>query len=111
MARACSSAACSRERTSHKDGCTGNLVVEQVMSSPRAHDAADVITSLGWSRRVTDRLSVGAEGIGQDLEGFWDPTEADGGAKPSSDRHSTCSQGGAIGWRASSLAPWYTGLR
>ena len=59
----------------------GSFVVEQATTSPRAHDAADVITSLGWSRRVTDRLSVGAEGIGQDLEGFWDPTEADGGAK------------------------------
>jgi hypothetical protein len=55
--------------------------VEQATSAGRAHDAADLITTLGWSRRVTDRISVGAESIGQDLEGFWDPSEADGGAK------------------------------
>lgn len=59
----------------------GSLVLERATSSPIRHDAADVVTSLGWSRRIGDRLSVGAEGIGQDLEGFWNPAEADGGAK------------------------------
>lgn len=59
----------------------GSLVLEHVVSSPLEHDAADVVTSLGWSRRVGRRLSIGLEGIGQDLEGLWDPTEDDGGAK------------------------------
>ena len=59
----------------------GSLVMERVVSSPLTHDAADVITSLGWSRRIGDRFSLGAEGIGQDLEGLWDPAEADGGAR------------------------------
>jgi len=59
----------------------GSLVIERVVSSPRSRDAADVITTLGWSRPLTDRVSVGVESIGQDLEGLWDPAEADGGAR------------------------------
>jgi hypothetical protein len=59
----------------------GSLVVERAVASPLRHDAADVVTSLGWSRRIGDRLSVGVEGIGQDLEGLWKPAEVDGGAK------------------------------
>jgi hypothetical protein len=59
----------------------GSVAVERVLSSPQRHDAADVVTSLGWSRRVGNRISVGAEGIGQDLEGLWDPAELEGGAK------------------------------
>jgi hypothetical protein len=59
----------------------GSLVLERAVSSPLKHDAADVVTSLGWSRRVGDRISLGVEGIGQDLEGLWDPAEVDGGAR------------------------------
>ena len=59
----------------------GSVVIERVTSSPARHDAADVVTSLGWSRPIGDRVSVGVEGIGQDLEGLWDPAEADGGAR------------------------------
>jgi hypothetical protein len=59
----------------------GSLVLERVFSSPVRHDAADLITTLGWSRRVTDQVGLGFEGIGQDLEGFWNPAEVDGGAK------------------------------
>jgi len=59
----------------------GSLVIQRVVSSRRDHDAADVVTSAGWSRPLGRRTSVGIEGIGQDLEGFWDPSEADGGAK------------------------------
>ena len=59
----------------------GSLVMEHTMSSPLVHDAADVVTSLGWSRRIGDRFSAGVEGIGQDLEGLWNPAEVDGGAK------------------------------
>jgi hypothetical protein len=59
----------------------GSLVMERAVASAVRHDAADVVTSVGWSRRVGDRMAVGVEGIGQDLEGFWDPSEAEGGAK------------------------------
>jgi hypothetical protein len=59
----------------------GSLVLERAVSSPVRRDAADVVTSVGWSRRIGDRLALGAEGIGQDLEGFWNPGEAEGGAK------------------------------
>ena len=81
----------------------GSLVLERAVSSPVRRDAADVVTSVGWSRRVGRRLSIGAEGIGQDLEGFWDPAEADGGAKlmvgPS--LHAESKSGG---WAASLVA-------
>jgi hypothetical protein len=56
-------------------------VVERAISSPVAHDAADFLTTLGWSRPVRRRISLGVEGVGQDLEGLWNPAEADGGAK------------------------------
>jgi hypothetical protein len=59
----------------------GGVVVERATSSPVERDSADVITSVGWSRRLGDQISVGFEGIGQDLEGLWNPAEADGGAK------------------------------
>jgi len=59
----------------------GSVVLERATSSPRLHDAADVITTLGWSRPVGNRVSLGVESIGQDLEGLWNPAEADGGAR------------------------------
>jgi hypothetical protein len=59
----------------------GSLVLERAVSSPVSHDAADVVTSIGWSHKVGARLSFGLEGIGQDLEGLWNRAEADGGAK------------------------------
>jgi hypothetical protein len=59
----------------------GSFVMERSLSSPVRRDAADVMTSVGWSRRIGDRLALGVEGIGQDLEGFWDHAEADGGAR------------------------------
>jgi hypothetical protein len=69
-----------------------SVVMERAESSPLKHDAADVVTTLGWSRPISDRVSVGVEGIGQDLEGLWDPAELDGGAKllvgPSLQAHS-----------------------
>jgi hypothetical protein len=59
----------------------GSLVMERATSSPLRHDTADMVTSLGWSRRIGRRSSIGIEGLGQDLEGLWNPGEADGGAK------------------------------
>jgi hypothetical protein len=57
----------------------GNLILEKAAESGR--DPIDVIISLGWSRRVTKTLSLGVEAVGQDLEGFWEPEEAEGGAR------------------------------
>jgi len=59
----------------------GSLVMERASSSPSKHDAADLVTTAGWLRSSTGPISVGLESIGQDLEGFWDPAERDGGAK------------------------------
>ena len=59
----------------------GSVVLERATSSPVRRDAADLVTSVGWSRHINDRFALGVEGIGRDLEGFFDPAEADGGAK------------------------------
>lgn len=44
-------------------------------------DAVDVITILGWMRNVAPGTQLGIEAVGQDLEGFWDAEEAEGGAR------------------------------
>ena len=59
----------------------GSVVVERVTSSPSKRDTADVVTSVGWARPLGRSVSIGVEGIGQDIEGLWDPAERDGGAK------------------------------
>jgi hypothetical protein len=59
----------------------GSLVLERAVRSPFKRDGADFVTSLGWSRPIGGRISVGVEGMGQDLEGLWNRAEADGGAK------------------------------
>lgn len=57
----------------------GNLVFQKPFEAGR--DTVDLITSLGWSARVTAAWSVGVEMIGEDLEGFWSSEEAEGGAR------------------------------
>lgn len=57
----------------------GNMVFQAPLSAER--DAVDVITTIGCARRLTRSLSLGVEGIGEDLEGFWEPAEAEGGAR------------------------------
>jgi hypothetical protein len=57
----------------------GNLVFQKPMSSER--DAVDLVTSVGWARKLTHGVSLGVEAVGEDLEGFWDPQEAEGGAR------------------------------
>lgn len=57
----------------------GNLLFQKPMATDR--DAVDLIMSWGWARRLTSAFSLGVEGIGEDLEGFWDPNEAEGGAR------------------------------
>jgi hypothetical protein len=60
----------------------GSLVIERAFGPAGAdRDAADLITTVGWSRRIGERFGAGVEGIGQDLEGFWNPAEAEGGAR------------------------------
>jgi hypothetical protein len=57
----------------------GNVVLQKPLSPER--DALDVLMTAGVARRIFSRASVGIEGIGEDLEGFWDPAEAEGGAR------------------------------
>ena len=57
----------------------GNLLLQKPLATGR--DAADMITSVGWAARVTPAWAIGVEGIGEDLEGFWEPEEAEGGAR------------------------------
>jgi len=55
-----------------------NLVFEHAFTAGR--DPVDLTTTLGFSRSITNVLRLGVEAVGQDLEGFWDPDEAEGGA-------------------------------
>jgi hypothetical protein len=57
----------------------GNVLFQKPMSSER--DALDLITSVGWARKLSQGGSLGAEAIGEDLEGFWESEEAEGGAR------------------------------
>jgi hypothetical protein len=57
----------------------GNAVLQRPLASNR--DALDVITTVGWAWRLTRSVAIGAEAIGEDLEGFWEPDEAEGGAR------------------------------
>lgn len=56
-----------------------NLRFEKAFSQSR--DNIDLITSVGVHHKVKGSLYVGAEAVGQDLEGFWEKNEAEGGAK------------------------------
>ena len=57
----------------------GNLLFQKPLSTDR--DAVDLITSLGWARKLSHGVSLGVEAIGEDLEGFWESEEAEGGAR------------------------------
>jgi len=57
----------------------GNLLFQKPLSSAR--DSLDLITSVGWARKLSRAVSLGVEAVGEDLEGFWDPAEAEGGAR------------------------------
>ena len=56
----------------------GNLLLEKAMS--RERDDIDLITTFGLSYHVSTAIRFGIEAVGQDLEGFWDENEAEGGA-------------------------------
>ena len=57
----------------------GNLRLEKPLAGGR--DGLDLITSVGWLHHVAGSVHMGIETIGEDLEGFWEPEEAEGGAK------------------------------
>jgi hypothetical protein len=57
----------------------GNLLFQKPLDSER--DAVDLITSVGWARKLSHGVSLGVEAIGEDLEGFWEAEEAEGGAR------------------------------
>jgi len=57
----------------------GNLRLERPFAEGR--DELDLITSLGWLHRVGSSVHLGVEALGEDLEGFWEEEEAEGGAK------------------------------
>jgi len=58
----------------------GSVVFQKPLAAA-GRDRVDVITLVGWSARLTPTWSLGVESVGEDLEGFWDQEEAEGGAR------------------------------
>ena len=58
---------------------TGTGYLEFPFDSQR--DAADLVMTLGFSYAVADSLKLAVELAGEDLEGFWEADEAEGGAR------------------------------
>jgi hypothetical protein len=56
----------------------GNLLFEKAFAADR--DDIDLVFTTGWSYSVSSTIRLGIEAVGQDLEGFWDANEAEGGA-------------------------------
>jgi hypothetical protein len=56
-----------------------DVALERPLSTGR--DAVDVVTALGWMRAMRPGMQLGLEAVGQDLEGFWNRDEAEGGAR------------------------------
>lgn len=59
------------------------LVANAIFEKPFApgRDAVDIITSAAWMHGAADGVQLGLEAVGQDLEGFWEADEAEGGAR------------------------------
>lgn len=55
-----------------------SVAFERPMSEAR--DEVDLLTSAGWMKPFGSRFQAGVEVCGQDLEGFWEEEEAEGGA-------------------------------
>jgi len=66
-------------RTTDSTRLYGNLLFQKPISSDR--DEVDLLTSVGWARTLSHGVSLGVEIVGEDLEGFWDSQEAEGGAR------------------------------
>jgi hypothetical protein len=56
-----------------------NILLEKPLSAGR--DEIDLILTMGWSYNLTGALDLGLEAVGEDLEGFWEAEEAEGGAR------------------------------
>ena len=56
-----------------------NVRFEKAFDKDR--DGVDVISSIGVHRQISGAFFGGIEAIGQDLEGFWETDEAEGGAR------------------------------
>lgn len=56
-----------------------SVAFEHPFASDR--DALDLVTTVGWMHAVNAHAQLGVEAVGQDLEGFWDREEAEGGAR------------------------------
>jgi len=67
------------QKVSERGRVEGDLLLEHPLGGHR--DAVDLITTVGWARRVSARASVGVEGFAEDLEALWSPAEAEGGAR------------------------------
>jgi hypothetical protein len=57
----------------------GNALFQKPIGQER--DAIDLVTSVGWAKKVGSSFALGVEAIGEDLEGFWEAEEAEGGAR------------------------------
>lgn len=57
----------------------GDLRLEKAFDSDR--DEIDAIVTLGATRQLGRGFSGGVEVVGEDLEGLWEPEEAEGGAR------------------------------
>ena len=66
-------------RTTSRSMLNANVLFEKPLSGDR--DAVDLITSAGFGRRFGTAVTMSVEAVGQDLEGFWDPEEKEGGAR------------------------------
>ncbi|WP_214073146.1 hypothetical protein [Mucilaginibacter sp. dw_454] len=56
-----------------------NFKFEKAFAKDR--DDIDLITSVGYQHRIAGAFFAGVEAVGEDLEGFWETDEAEGGAK------------------------------
>jgi hypothetical protein len=56
-----------------------NVRFEKAFDKDR--DGMDIISSIGVHRQISGSLFGGIEAVGQDLEGFWQTDEAEGGAR------------------------------
>jgi len=66
-------------RVTSRSLINGNVMLEKPTSGER--DAVDLITTVGAGRNLGSNGTLSVEAVGQDLEGFWDPAEKDGGAR------------------------------
>jgi hypothetical protein len=66
-------------RSTSRSLINANVMFEKPMASDR--DNVDLISTIGAGRRFGSAVTMSLEAVGQDLEGFWDPNEKEGGAR------------------------------